>query len=167
MSARDELDQAHRTLLGGWTQHGHPIPGMVQDPDARPRTVARCGGPRLCQKCAREAAVLPTTPVDPQEPAGGPEVPRGVQPHLEAAGEALAAALAPMVAMIAEWDEVLGRLVPQLLALQTSLGNVLAWMERAGIRPNWATDVRTLEEARALLASLSPKEDDAEANRPS
>ena len=103
----------------------------------------------------------------PQEPAGGPEVPPGVQPHLESAGEALAAALAPLVAMIAERDSVLSRIVPQLVALQTALGNVLAWMDRAGIRPNWAQDTRTLEEARALLAALSPKEDDAEAHRPS
>lgn len=38
----------------GWTTHGHPIPGAARSEDMRP-PIARCGGPRLCMQCAREA----------------------------------------------------------------------------------------------------------------
>lgn len=39
---------------GGYTSHGHPIPGASTYPPERP-PVARCGGPSLCHVCAREA----------------------------------------------------------------------------------------------------------------
>ena len=44
----------------GWTSHGHPIPGVSRSEDMRP-PIARCGGPRLCVQCAREAVRLPGT----------------------------------------------------------------------------------------------------------
>ena len=44
----------------GWTSHGHPIPGVSRSEDMRP-PIARCGGPRLCAQCAREATSHPET----------------------------------------------------------------------------------------------------------
>lgn len=38
-----------------YTSHGHQIPGTMVD-EERPKSVARCGGPRLCSICSREAA---------------------------------------------------------------------------------------------------------------
>lgn len=38
----------------GYTTHGHPIKGQVQSGKRPP--IARCGGPRLCKQCAKEAA---------------------------------------------------------------------------------------------------------------
>ena len=92
-----------------------------------------------------------------QEPAGAPEFAPHVSQALEGSGVALVALLEPWVALVQERDEALARLLPQFVALQTSLAEVLKWMDRAGVRPNWATDVRTLEDARALLASLTPE----------
>jgi hypothetical protein len=39
---------------GGWTSHGHAIPGIPQDEAQRPQMIARCGGPALCGRCADE-----------------------------------------------------------------------------------------------------------------
>ena len=36
----------------GYTKHGHPIKGQVQSGKRPP--ISRCGGPRLCTKCAKE-----------------------------------------------------------------------------------------------------------------
>lgn len=36
----------------GWTPHGHRIPGMAQS-EIRPKTTARCGGPRICNDCSK------------------------------------------------------------------------------------------------------------------
>ena len=90
-----------------------------------------------------------------QEVAGGPEVPPGVQEHLEAAGAALASALAPLVGMVAERDELVQRLTYSLVDLQHHLRAVLLLA-----RPSWAADVRTVEQATEALARLTPKEDD-------
>ena len=38
-----------------WTTHGHHIPGTVKDDVMRPDRVGRCGGPKMCQKCQKEA----------------------------------------------------------------------------------------------------------------
>lgn len=38
-----------------FTSHGHQIIGTVAEA-ARPKAVARCGGPGLCVQCSREAA---------------------------------------------------------------------------------------------------------------
>lgn len=43
-------------LNGGWTTHGHVIEGIPQDASMKPGKVARCGGPKLCGKCARDQA---------------------------------------------------------------------------------------------------------------
>jgi hypothetical protein len=43
-------------LNGGWTTHGHSIDGVPQDASMKPSKVARCGGPKLCNKCARDQA---------------------------------------------------------------------------------------------------------------
>lgn len=40
---------------GPWTSHGHPIPGVTVA-GGRPGRVARCGGPKICTQCAKEAA---------------------------------------------------------------------------------------------------------------
>lgn len=40
----------------GWTRHGHMIAGVLQVESKRPKFRARCGGPGLCNECAREAA---------------------------------------------------------------------------------------------------------------
>lgn len=46
------------TIRGGpWTQHGHPIPGVTVY-GTGPRRVARCGGPRVCARCADDAAAI-------------------------------------------------------------------------------------------------------------
>lgn len=39
--------------LSGWTSHGHRIDGVAQV--GQPVTVARCGGPGLCDRCSRES----------------------------------------------------------------------------------------------------------------
>ena len=44
----------------GWTSHGHAMRGIPQVGE-RPRMVARCGGPAMCQTCGREE-VAATTP---------------------------------------------------------------------------------------------------------
>lgn len=49
--APDRLGDA----VSGWTTHGHPVPGVPQV--GVPKYVMRCGGPRLCERCSREAAV--------------------------------------------------------------------------------------------------------------
>lgn len=44
-------------MSGPWTSHGHVIPGVTKvDADGKRPPIARCGGPRLCPQCAREAA---------------------------------------------------------------------------------------------------------------
>jgi hypothetical protein len=40
-----------------WTRHGHHIPGTILGTD-RPSSVARCGGPGLCDLCSRDASVV-------------------------------------------------------------------------------------------------------------
>jgi len=43
-----------------YTSHGHQIQGTpVEEP--KPTEVARCGGPRMCQKCSMEANLPVTT----------------------------------------------------------------------------------------------------------
>jgi hypothetical protein len=37
-----------------YTRHGHQIKGTPVDPDT-PKRVYRCGGPRLCDQCAKDA----------------------------------------------------------------------------------------------------------------
>jgi hypothetical protein len=39
---------------GGWTSHGHPIPGRLLDPAKKPAKVMRCGGTYVCTQCKRE-----------------------------------------------------------------------------------------------------------------
>ena len=41
-----------------YTSHGHHIPGTIKNDD-RPEQVARCGGPRICKVCMREAMTEP------------------------------------------------------------------------------------------------------------
>lgn len=94
----------------------------------------------------------------PQTPPMVP-IPPDVEAILEPVGEGLGLAIRPLVDLIAARQEAIDLLVPRLVALQQSLTDVLAWLDRAGVRPNWATDVRTLEAARDLLASLEPRED--------
>lgn len=74
-------------------------------------------------------------------------------------GDGIGLALRPLVDVLQARQEAIDVMAPRLVALQQSLADVLAWMDRAGVRPNWATDVRTLETARALLADLEPRED--------
>lgn len=38
-----------------YTGHGHHIPGSV-DSGTPPKQVARCGGPKLCTQCAKDAS---------------------------------------------------------------------------------------------------------------
>lgn len=38
----------------GYTSHGHPIAGLKQS--GKPSSVMRCGGPRICARCALEAS---------------------------------------------------------------------------------------------------------------
>jgi hypothetical protein len=38
-----------------YTSHGHHIQGTVKDENLRPKMVARCGGPGLCDICSRQA----------------------------------------------------------------------------------------------------------------
>lgn len=38
-----------------YTSHGHPY-GWINVDEPRPKSRARCGGPRMCKKCAAEAA---------------------------------------------------------------------------------------------------------------
>ncbi|SET49616.1 hypothetical protein [Nonomuraea wenchangensis] len=42
-----------------YTSHGHAY-GVIDTDQPRPTLVARCGGPRLCKKCATEAAATPS-----------------------------------------------------------------------------------------------------------
>lgn len=42
---------------GPWTSHGHEVPGVTVAGSGRP-PVARCGGPRICSTCAKEAFAL-------------------------------------------------------------------------------------------------------------
>lgn len=42
-------------LRGGWTRHGHPVPGVMQYLPYRPERVARCGGAKICQQCSHDA----------------------------------------------------------------------------------------------------------------
>jgi hypothetical protein len=46
-----------------YTSHGHAF-GWVNTDEPRLSGVARCGGPRLCKKCAAEAATAPADPRD-------------------------------------------------------------------------------------------------------
>lgn len=142
-----------RQPRGGYTRHGHPIPGLALYPPDRP-PVARCGGPKLCRVCQADVAAA-TARETPQEPAGAPDVPPGVAEHLEAAGAALGAALAPLVAMVAERDDIIARMTVHLLNLQEHLAAVLPLT-----RPSWAQDVRTVEQAREALAQLAPTTED-------
>ncbi|QXO14685.1 hypothetical protein SEA_RUNHAAR_81 [Gordonia phage Runhaar] len=42
-----------------WTSHGHHIPGsMTGLPETRPKSVARCGGVRLCRTCQNDMAAF-------------------------------------------------------------------------------------------------------------
>lgn len=51
-------DRTPEPVRGGpWTSHGHPIAGLTIHGPGRP-SVARCGGPRMCNKCATEQARL-------------------------------------------------------------------------------------------------------------
>lgn len=134
-----------------------PCPGNdAPAPGAAPAVHACECGQRWSGRLGEQAHL------EPQEPAGGPEVPPGVQEVLEAAGAALGGALAPLVAMVAERDEVIARMTYALVGLQGHLAAVLPLA-----RPTWAADLRIVEEATAALAALTPKDDDAEADRPS
>lgn len=50
-----------------YTSHGHAY-GIIDTDQPRPTVIARCGGPRLCKTCSREAA----TPQPAAQP-GGPD----------------------------------------------------------------------------------------------
>lgn len=57
-----------------YTSHGHHIPGTPLDPPAK--SVARCGGPRICRKCSAEVDLESikrvATSTTPKEPPGDP-----------------------------------------------------------------------------------------------
>lgn len=84
------------------------------------------------------------------EPEAAP-VPPDVAAVLGQMGERFGFTIQPLVDLIRARDEVIALAVPRVVALQESLGEVLQLMESRGIQANWATEVRTLENARALL----------------
>lgn len=75
---------------------------------------------------------------------------------LDAVGADMGRAIQPLVDMVRQRDDVLAVLAPRLVALQESHTALLEFIDRMAVRPNWATDVRTLEQARALQESLTP-----------
>lgn len=96
--------------------------------------------------------------LEPQEPAGAPEFAPHVAQALEGSGAALVGLLAPWVAMVQARDETLGLAIPTLLELQASHAALLEYIERRGIRPSFAHDVRTLEQAHALAERLNAED---------
>lgn len=155
------LEKCGLTFANGMPEpaHVHACICEVPCPGSAPTALGAVAGSHACECGQRWTGGLgQQARLEPQEPAGAPELPPHVSQALQGSGEALVALLEPWVAMVRDRDEALAVMVPKFLALQTSLAEVLAWMERAGVRPNWATDVRTLEQARALLASLEPEE---------
>jgi len=69
-AGHQETDEA--AVGGPWTRHGHAVPGVtVAGPKPPGMAVARCGGPMLCSRCAKDAnalqrknlsSTIPTTP---------------------------------------------------------------------------------------------------------
>lgn len=86
-----------------------------------------------------------------QEPTGAPELAPHVSQALEDSGAALVPLLEPWVVMVVERDEALAAMTHHLVNIQHHLGAVLAI-----VHPNWAQDVRTVEQAREALAALTP-----------
>ncbi|MEO3860890.1 hypothetical protein [Acrocarpospora sp. B8E8] len=50
-----------------YTSHGHAY-GMIDTSQPRPNAVARCGGPRICAVCSREAEPQPVSEIPPGDP---------------------------------------------------------------------------------------------------
>lgn len=75
---------------------------------------------------------------------------------VEQAADRMSDALAPLVRLVQQRDSALAALVPAHAALQESHAALLELIDRMAVRPNWAQDVRTLEQARALQALYAP-----------
>lgn len=85
-----------------------------------------------------------------------PGAPPTLQAAVDAIGTGVAVLLGPLVAMVQDRDEALEALLASHQALRLSHAALLDLTDRLAVRPNWAADVRTLEQARALQDSLRP-----------
>lgn len=82
-----------------------------------------------------------------------------VEDALEAVGAAMSAAVVPFAQALEDTREAAALTLREMQTLYEHLGELLAYIDRAGLRPNWAKDAEMMERVRANYARLSPTQE--------
>lgn len=91
-----------------------------------------------------------------QTPQEGPQWSPDVSQALEAIAEALGAAVTPLASAFEDQRDLTMKAVTEFQTFYDLTGELLAFLDRAGVRPNWAHDGEMLERARDAYRRLSP-----------